>query len=164
MSLSHCPLTPRFLKVLAFWSGLAVVSHSAVAEQQPVASISTLTQIGRYSVIAARPTPGQRDLLSATRAITIPIDISNVGTALHWVLRDSGYRLAADAVLSEEVKAMLALPLPAAHRRFGPMPLKTVLGLMSGPAFQVVQDPVHRLIAFERCADSKNHNATGGAQ
>jgi type IV pili sensor histidine kinase/response regulator len=117
--------------------------------------MTTLTQTGRYSVMAAQPTTGQRDLLSVTRAITIPGDIDSVGEAFHWMLRDSGYRLAADAVLS---------PLPAVHRRFEPMPLQTVMGLMIGPAFHLIQDPVHRLIAFERCVDISAPNATGGAQ
>jgi type IV pili sensor histidine kinase/response regulator len=115
-------------------------------------------------VIAVRPTAGQRDLLSVTRAITVPGDIESVGEAFHWMLRDSGYRLATDTVLSEEAKAMLELPLPAVHRRFEPMPLQTVLGLMIGPAFHLIQDPVHRLIAFERCADSPDPVATGGTQ
>tara|TARA_B100001540_G_scaffold292466_1_gene290791 strand:+ start:715 stop:1137 length:423 start_codon:yes stop_codon:yes gene_type:complete len=140
------------------------MSHSAVAEERPITAISTLTQIDRYSVIAVRPTAGQQDLLSVTRAITIPDDIESVGDAVHWMLRGSGYRLAADAVLSEEAKAMLELPLPAVHRRFEPMPLQTVMGLMIGPAFQLIQDPVHRLIAFERCADSPGRNTTGGSQ
>jgi len=43
------------------------------------------------------------------------------------------------------------------------MPLKTVIGLMVGPAFHLVQDPVHRLIAFERCTDASHHTSTGGA-
>jgi len=39
-----------------------------------------------------------------------------------------------------------------------------VMGLMSGPAFHLIQDPVHRLIAFERCANISDPNATGGEQ
>ncbi|MBC43815.1 MAG: pili assembly chaperone [Pusillimonas sp.] len=135
-----------------------------MAAERPFTTMSTLTQTGRYSVMAAQPTAGQRDLLSVTRAITIPGDIDSVGEAFHWMLRDSGYRLAADAVLSEEAKAMLALPLPAVHRRFEPMPLQTVMGLVIGPAFHLIQDPVHRLIAFERCSEFSAPNATGGAQ
>lgn len=155
---------PRLLMILVCCSGAAVGSHSVVAAERPVTTMSTLTQTGRYSVLAAQPTAGQRNLLSVTRAIIIPGDIKSVGEAFHWMLRDSGYRLAADAVLSEEAKAMLELPLPAAHRRFEPMPLLTVMGLMIGPAFHLIQDPVHRLIAFERCAGISVPNATGGAQ
>ena len=162
-SSKHHPMS-QLLRILLCCSAAAAMSHSAVAEERPVTAISTLTQIERYSVIAVRPTAGQRDLLSVTRAITIPGDIESVGEAFHWMLRDSGYRLATDTVLSEEVRAMLELPLPAVHRRFEPMPLQTVLGLMIGPAFHLIQDPVHRLIAFERCADGPDPVATGGTQ
>ena len=162
-SSKHHPMS-QLLRILLCCSAAAVMSHSAVAEERPVTAISTLTQIDRYSVIAVRPTAGQRDLLSVTRAITIPGDIESVGEAFHWMLRDSGYRLATDTVLSEEVRAMLELPLPAVNRRFEPMPLQTVLGLMIGPAFHLIQDPVHRLIAFERCADGPDPVATGGTQ
>ena len=155
---------PRLLTLLVCCSGAAVGSHSVVAAEQRLTTMSTLTQTGRYSVMAARPTAGQRDLLSVTRAITIPGDIDSVGEAFHWLLRDSGYRLADDAVLSEEARAMLELELPAVHRRFEPMPLQTVMGLMIGPAFYLIQDPVHRLIAFERCADISDPNATGGVR
>ena len=162
-SSKHHPMS-QLLRILLCCSAAAVMSHSAVAEERPVTAISTLTQIDRYSVIAVRPTAGQRDLLSVTRAITIPGDIESVGEAFHWMLRDSGYRLATDGVLSEEAAAMLELPLPAVHRRFEPMPLQTVMGLMIGPTFHLIQDPVHRLIAFERCADGPDPVATGGTQ
>ena len=155
---------PHLLTILLCWSGSAIVSNSAVAGQQPDAVMSSQTQVGRYSVIAARPTTGQQDLLSVTRAITIPSNIKRVGDALDWLLHDSGYRLADDAVLSEEVVAMFDLPLPAAHRQFEPMPLNAVLGLMVGPAFRIVEDPVHRLIAFERCTDASDPMSIGGTQ
>ena len=90
---------PRLLTILVCCSGAAVWSHSVVATDQPVTTMTTLIQTGRYSVMAAQPTTGQRDLLSVTRAITIPGDIESVGEAFHWMLRDSGYRLAADACL-----------------------------------------------------------------
>ena len=108
-----------------------------------------MTQIDRYSIVVAAPTGGQRDLLAEASAISIPNDIESLGDALRWILRDSGYRLADDFVLSDEVHAMLTLPLPAAHRQFEAMPLRVVVELIVGSAFHIVQDPVHRLLAFE---------------
>ena len=155
---------PHLLTILLCWSGSVIVSHSAAAGQQLSSVVASQTQVGRYSVIAVRPTAGQQNLLSVTRAITIPSDIKRVSDALDWLLRDSGYRLADDAVLSEEVVAIFDLPLPAVHRQFEPMPLNAVLGLMVGPAFRLVQDPVHRLIAFERCTDASDPRSIGGTQ
>ena len=154
------------LQRLTIWlccTGLAITGHSAWAAQQLNSVKGAQAQIGRYSVIAVAPTAEQQDLLSVTKSITIADDINTVGDALHWLLRDSGYRLADHAVLSEGAIDMLDLPLPNAHRAFEPMPLKVVIELIVGPAFHLVQDPVHRLIGFERCADVSHHASTGGA-
>ena len=43
------------------------------------------------------------------------------------------------------------LPLPDAHRRLGPMPLRLALQTLAGPAWRLLEDPVYRLVAFERC-------------
>jgi hypothetical protein len=43
------------------------------------------------------------------------------------------------------------------------MPLKAVIGLLVGSAFHLVQDPLHRLVAFERCTNVSNPTPTGGA-
>lgn len=153
--------SPRILPSLLCSFSLTAVSDVALAAAPPERDLGALTQVGRYSVLAAGPTTGQRDLLAATNAIDIPLDVKTVWDALHWLLRDSGYRLAADSVMSGDVKAMLELPLPAVHRRFEPMPLHTVIGLIVGPAFDLVQDPVHRLLAFERCAGTPDSAAMG---
>ena len=163
MSSSKHFAIPRRLTSWLCCTGVVIAGHSAWAEQQLSSAINAKTQIGRYSVIAVTPTAGQQDLLAVTRSITIPDDIKTVGDALHWLLRDSGYRLADHAVLSEAAIDMLDLPLPNAHRAFEPMSLNVVIGLMVGPAFHLVQDPVHRLIAVERCTDASHHTSTGGA-
>ena len=163
VSLQHHRV-PQLLTILLCWSGLVIFSNSALAGQQLSSVVDSHAQVGRYSVIAVRPTAGQQDLLSVARAITIPSNIKRVGDAPDWLLHDSGYRLADDAVLSEEVVAMFDLPLPAAHRQFEPMPLNAVLGQMVGPAFRIVEDTVHRLIAFERCKDASDPMSIGGTQ
>jgi len=52
-------------------------------------------------------------------------------------------------VLSEEAKVLLDLPLPAIHRTIGPMTLDRALNTLSGEAFELIVDPVHRKVAFE---------------
>ena len=163
MSSSKHSAIPHRLTIWLCCIGAAIACQSVGAAQQLNSAKDAQIQIGRYSVIAVAPTAGQQDLLSVTQSITIPNDINTVGDALHWLLRDSGYRLADHAVLSEGAIDMLDLPLPNAHRAFEPMPLKVVIELIVGPAFHLVQDPVHRLIGFERCADVSHHASTGGA-
>ena len=109
-------------------------------------------QVGRYSLLSAEPTEAQTDLLATTVTVHFPAQIQTVGESVGYLLRRSGYRLAETEALAPETKDLLALPLPAVHRQLGPMPLRRALETLAGPTFHLVQDPVHRLIAFERCS------------
>ena len=108
-------------------------------------------QVGRYSLVSAEPTVAQTDLLATTVTVHFPAQIQTVGESVGYLLRRSGCRLAETAALAREAKDLLALPLPAAHRQLGPMPLRRALETLAGPTFHLVEDPVHRLIAFEPC-------------
>ena len=109
-------------------------------------------QVGRYSLLSAIPTAAQADLMVTPVTIQFPERIQNVGEAVRYLLHRSGYRLAHTEALEPEAMALLSLPLPAVHRSLGPLALQQALQTLAGPTFQLVQDPVHRLIAFERCA------------
>jgi type IV pili sensor histidine kinase/response regulator len=65
---------------------------------------------------------------------------------LRHVLLRTGYRLcdAADAA------PLFALPLPAAHLRLGPLPLRDALLALAGPAWQLSIDDGARQVCFHR--------------
>ena len=108
-------------------------------------------QVGRYSLLSAEPTEAQTDLLGTTVTVHFPAQIQTVGEAVGYLLRRSGYRLAETEALAPETKGLLALALPTVHRQLGPMPLRRALETLAGSTFDLVQDPVHRLVAFESC-------------
>jgi type IV pili sensor histidine kinase/response regulator len=109
-------------------------------------------QTGRYSMVSAAPTQAQSELLEATVTVQLPARIQTIGVTVRYLLQRSGYRLAATESTAPETLALFALPLPAVHRHLGPMTLREALETLAGPAFHLVQDPVHRLITFEQCA------------
>ena len=109
-------------------------------------------QVGRYSLSAATPTEAQVDLLATTITIQFPERIQTVGEAVRYLLQRSGYRLATAKSIEPDTTQLFALPLPAVHQNLGPMTLRDALETVAGPAFNLVQDPVHRLITFVRCA------------
>jgi type IV pili sensor histidine kinase/response regulator len=109
-------------------------------------------QVGRYSLLSATPTQVQVELLETTMTIQFPERIQRVGEAVRYLLQRSGYRLASSESIGPETAALFALPLPAVHRTLGPMTLRAALETLAGSVFHLVQDPVHRLISFERCA------------
>jgi type IV pili sensor histidine kinase/response regulator len=146
---------------------ICFAGFSAVASANLQANV---VQTGRYSVLTATPTEAQVELLATTVMIRFPQRIQTVGEAVHHLLQRSGYRLVPAAFIDPETAALLALPLPAVHRSLGPMTLRDALTTLAGPAFRLVQDPVHRLMTFERCGSQRvaapaidTHRAKEGA-
>jgi len=109
-------------------------------------------QVGRYSTLRAAPTVAQSHLLATLVTVRFPASVTTVGEAVQHLLGRSGYRLS-DEVAADPARAdLFRLPLPAVHRAVGPMSLQAALETLAGPAFRLVEDPVHRLLSFERCA------------
>ena len=108
--------------------------------------------VARYSTVRAVPTIAQRDPLASLVRTTFPSSVTRVGDAVEILLAPSGYRLASADAAGPGREALLDRPLPEAHRELGPMPLRLALQTLVGPAFILVDDPVHRRVSFERCA------------
>ena len=127
--------------VMAAWAALT----------SPLVQASEI-QVGRYTLQSTAPTEAQVDLLAATLNIRFPDHIQTIGEAVDYLLQRSGYRLADPTAIDPAAQALLALPLPTVHRHLGPMPLHQALETLAGPAFRLIQDPVHRLVSFKLCA------------
>ncbi len=125
-----------------------------------VASVLTAFQahaleaIGRYSAERAGPTVIQRDLLALLISPRFPDSVRTVGQAVEASLMTTGYRLSPPLTADPARSSVLVLPLPVAHREFRNTPIRRVLETLVGPAFKLIEDPVHRLVSFERCGQS----------
>lgn len=119
---------------------------SANDSKSPLERSSSTIQTGRYSTLVAIPTPAQRNPLAVIIDVTIPETCVSIEQAIRFLLRRSGYDL--DTALSEDIIELLAKPLPAVHRKLGPMPLKDALTLLVTPGFVLQDDPVKRLLRF----------------
>jgi type IV pili sensor histidine kinase/response regulator len=131
-----------------------LVAIACIASLYLVSSLqlqASEVQVGRYSMYAATPTTAQKDLLAAIIKIQFPERVQTVGEAVRHLLQGTGYRLARAEVIGKGTLDLFALPLPNAHRNLGPVPMQTALETLAGPAFRLVEDPVHRLLTFERC-------------
>ena len=107
--------------------------------------------VARYSTVQPAPSLAQRDPLAAPVVSVLPVSVTRIGEAVEILLGPSGYRLAQPLAATEERAELLDLPLPESHRTLGPLPLRTALAILAGPAFRLVEDTVHRLISSERC-------------
>ena len=113
-----------------------------------------LETLGRYSLLRPGPTGVQRDLLAVPVSLRFPDSIRTVGQAVEAALLPTGYRLASALSADPERAQLLALPLPMAHRALDNMPVRRALETLVGSAFRVIEDPVHRLVSFERCGQT----------
>lgn len=103
---------------------------------------------GRYTLVSTEPTTEQRDLLAQIIDVSIPSSLSpSVQEALQYVLQRSGYSL---CPVSASVKVLFTRSLPAAHYQLGPIPLRSALQVLAGPAWQLTTDEVSRSVCFEQ--------------
>ncbi|WP_028447345.1 PFGI-1 class ICE element type IV pilus protein PilL2 [Chitinimonas koreensis] len=124
-----------------------LAAHTA-APSAPDTPVPVVRQ-GRYTLVEMVPAQDQRDLLQQVVTISIPAAIdANVGDALRHVLLRTGYRLCD----SQDMSALHDLPLPAAHLDLGPLPLRGILLVLAGPAWELSVDDVARYVCFSRRA------------
>lgn len=103
---------------------------------------------GRYTLVSTAPTTEQQDLLAQIIDVSIPSSLSpSVQDALHYVLLRSGYSLCPD---TSSVTVLFSRPLPAAHYRLGPIPIRNALQVLAGPAWQLTVNDVNRSVCFEQ--------------
>ena len=78
--------------------------------------------------------------------LRIPASVSpTVGDALHYALRDSGYRLCTS---DGQANHLYRLPLPAVHYQMGSIRLNVALQILVGPAWQLWVDDVQREVCY----------------
>lgn len=132
---------------------MCCISTLATAQDKPAdtgeANRIELMQTGRYTYVKNIPPVDQLNPLKVVIKTRIPQSVETVGQTVEFLLARSGYVLAEETVLSEEAKTLLSLPLPQVHRSIGPMTLDKALHTLSGEAFELVVDPVHRKVAYE---------------
>lgn len=128
------------------------MSAALTAVPASVGAGEVAVAVARYSTVHTVPTIAQRDPLADLVRTTFPSSVTRVGEAVEMLLVPSGYRLSASSGIGPERAEFLDLPLPDVHRALGPLPLRLALETLAGPAFIVVDDPVHRRVSFERCA------------
>lgn len=53
------------------------------------------------------------------------------------------------AIWSQEMELLLNQPLPLVHRQFGPISIRDGLELLAGSAYELIDDPVNRVVSFK---------------
>ncbi|HAF2412750.1 TPA: hypothetical protein G8N70_003079 [Salmonella enterica] len=117
------------------------------SETNPAEYLVPVVRYGRYTLAELRPDVAQRDLSQQVVEVTMPVQLSaTVGDGIRYLLQRTGFSLCH----SDEVAALYALPLPAAHLHLGPETLRDALQTMAGPAWQLTLDEAMRQVCFVR--------------
>lgn len=104
---------------------------------------------GRYQLVSTRAPLGQRHLLEQTVDVRIPPSVSTtVGDGIRYTLQHTGYALCTPE--RDHQRWLFSRPLPAAHYRLGPMPLREALQVLAGDAWELEEDPVRRQVCYEQ--------------
>lgn len=131
------------MKRLLILSFILVISNSALA------SGPEHVRVDRYSIMETKPTMAQSDLLSVVINIDVPDHIVSVGETLKHILERSGFAMASVKASDPALPILLRQKLPRVHRHLGPIPLRQALTTLAGPAWQLVEDPVNRMVTFQ---------------
>jgi len=130
------------MKKLLMLSVILMFSHGAFASSEHV-------RVDRYSIIETKPTVAQADLLSVVINVAVPDHVVTVGETLQHILERSGFSMASVNASDPALPILLRKKLPRVHRHLGPITLREALSTLAGPAWQLVEDPVNRMVTFQ---------------
>ncbi|MFT6834461.1 MAG: conjugative transfer region protein (TIGR03748 family) [Francisellaceae bacterium] len=110
---------------------------------------ATTIQTSRYTMSEAGLNTYQKNLLQQTVTMTFPQHkVTTIDQAVKYLLRFSGYNLVPQSSQSAALKAILAQQLPESLRTLRNVTIEQGLSGLVGKPFQVLDDPIHRLISF----------------
>ena len=99
-------------------------------------------RLARYTLQSATAEAGQLDLLAALIEIEFPPHIETAGDAIDYVLLRSGYR----RIETPAARRTMDLPLPRAHRKIGPLDLRSAIQTLAGQPWHLHEDAIQRVI------------------
>ena len=114
-----------------------------------IAGYATTIQTSRYTISEAGLNQYQEDLLHQTVTMTFPQSrVHTIDAAVKYLLRFSGYQLVPQEAQPKQVQAILRQSLPESLRTLRNVTIEQGLSGLVGQPFQILYDPVHRLISF----------------
>jgi conjugative transfer region protein (TIGR03748 family) len=131
------------MKSFAYITASLLFAFSATSQAEGIYRIS------RYATVNPVATSEQSHPLSVVVTLNFTDQVHTVGDAIHHLLSRSGYRLADVSVSDPALPVLLDQPLPLIHRRLGPITIENALVTLAGDAWDLVVDPVNRLVSFE---------------
>ena len=99
-------------------------------------------RLARYTLQSATAEASQLDLLAALIETEFPPHIETAGDAIDYVLLRSGYR----RIETPDAQRTIDLPLPRAHRKIGPLDLRSAIQTLAGEPWDLHEDAIQRVV------------------
>lgn len=112
-------------------------------------AVTSYTQFGRYLTVTNAPHGNDPYGIKGTVERQFPDTIKTIGEAVEYTLQNTGYKLLPVSSSTASVRDLYNDPLPVYLRSIGPTSLENALVSLSGQAYQLVIDPVHRLVTYK---------------
>lgn len=101
-------------------------------------------QLNRYIWVKPAADTIVLDPLKSTMLTDIPDNIGNIKISLNYALTTTGYKLGDYAKESFKNQQIATV-----HRHTKFLPVAKVLAMLAGPAYQLLIDPVNRIVDFK---------------
>ena len=136
------------------WFGSSDIKETKVVKVEhkkevPVIEPKKETQISRYTFQEEVIPENKVDLLQQNITISFSPNVTTVGMALEQLLGNTGLKLQKAQDQDKYTHAMLANNLPATQRVIENASLKQALLALTGDKFDIVVDPINRIISFK---------------
>lgn len=124
--------------------------HEPQASRIQANGLQASRLIDRYTAISPIETLAQKDPLSVVVSIKFAKSIFNVKQAIEQLLTPSGYKLNQD----HNVEKIRGFSLPKVHQQLGPMPLKRMIRVLLGSAWDLHTDHPTRTIQIVKASNT----------
>ena len=111
--------------------------------------VNAQTQVGRYLTVPGSLTVEQVSPFQQTFQMILPNSVQTIGAAIRLIISNTGYQLLSRDASDSTIGQLMDKPVPLAMRNIQSSTVKNVLLGFVGEPFQLVIDPVHKIITFK---------------
>lgn len=131
---------------------LLLFACSVNAIEQPFAQ-AEMQSVARYSFAISKPSFAQLEPLATVIKVQLPRELKTIQQAIEYLLAPTGYSLADVSNSDPYIDVLYKSLIPEAQRDIGFLSIEDALRMLAGEPWELVEDPVSRLISFEMRAN-----------
>lgn len=105
--------------------------------------------VARYSIALPKPSQAQLEPLATVVQVRLPRNLKTVRQAFEYLLAPTGYALATSEHSDPYIGILYSALIPETQRDIGFLRIDDALAMLAGSPWELIEDPVSRLVSFE---------------